>query len=102
MAIDNKNQVSNSLNELKIEIFSSEDVRIFEGISSKTGNPFKIRTQNAYFYTPLKPHPIEFQLSLNENEPPYKEGFYAIDPSSFYRNRFDDLGFRLKLGAKIS
>jgi hypothetical protein len=37
------------------------------------------------------PHPEKVILQLQKNQAPHKLGSYQIHPSSFYRNRYDQL-----------
>ncbi|WP_238988319.1 G5P family DNA-binding protein [Xanthomonas albilineans] len=43
--------------------------------------------------------PLPFPLTLDDDQPPYQEGFYEIDPSSLQLNKFGGLEFgrRIKL-----
>jgi len=81
---------------VRVEI-KSEDIKTFSGVSSKTGNSFSIRSQDCWFYTHKEPYPLKFQITLRDTEEAYKKGFYQIAADSFFINRFNDLGFRVKL-----
>jgi len=56
---------------------------IIEGVSSKTGKPYRIVKQAAIV---TFPNGTVSALSVQpgREQPPYKPGPYALDPSSFY------------------
>lgn len=81
---------------LVIEIDSSE-VKTRSGVSAKTGKDYSIREQVAYAHIPGNRYPQQIKLTLEDGQHPYPVGKYALDPSSFYVGRFDDLQLRVKL-----
>ena len=83
---------------MKIEIFQ-DDVKIEHksGVSAKTGKPYNIYNQRAYFHSPDSKFPLAFKLDLEQGQPPYEAGIYTLDDSSFYVDRFGSLSMRPKL-----
>jgi len=56
---------------------------VIEGVSSKTGKPYKIVKQAAVV---TFPNGTVGAISIQppRDQPPYKPGAYALDPASFY------------------
>lgn len=82
---------------IRIEVKSTE-VRTISG-TSKTGNPYCIRDQEAYAYTvgrdgQPRPYPERVSLQLEDNQAPIEPGNYTLSPASLY---VGDYG-RLMLG----
>lgn len=69
---------------IRIEVFTTE-VREISGKAKATGNPYKIRKQEAYLHT-LHRYPDRFELSLKDEAAPYKPGFYTLTPASIVVN----------------
>lgn len=86
---------------IKIEVSSTAE-HVKEGISTKSGKPYRIREQSAYAHihnqdgTP-KPHPVEIRLTLDDNQPPYPAGLYTLAPESLYVGGFGSLQIRPRL-----
>lgn len=76
---------------LVCEVFA-EDVKfdVREGVSAKTGKPWKTKTQRAYFKKPSSRFPKEFLFSTSRDTP-YPAGLYLIDPDSFDNGDYDSL-----------
>lgn len=74
---------------MKIEI-QNTDVTERSGIA-KSGNPYTIRNQKAWLHTPDKKYPVEITINLHSENVGYAAGEYAIHPSSYYVNRFNQL-----------
>jgi hypothetical protein len=77
-------------------------VAVKEGVSQKTGKPFKIREQAAWgwFYDmkgEKNPYPSSIRLTLEDDQPPYEPGMYVLAPTSFYADRFNQVSCRAKL-----
>lgn len=78
---------------IKIEIESAE-VKTKSGIAAKTGKPYSMREQNGWAYLmgrdgkPLR-HPVQFCLTLRDDQPPYPPGNYTLSSASLYTNKFD-------------
>jgi hypothetical protein len=82
---------------MKVQIMSSMvNVRSFPARDGKAAMHF--REQKAAVVRP-NDFPLPFPLSLDEDQPPYSEGFYEIDPASLQLNKFGGLEFgrRIKL-----
>lgn len=86
---------------LKIEV-NSEEVEIRSGTSSRTSKPYQIREQTVWvkfydFNGNEHPYPARVRISLDDQQQPYKKGFYTIDPASFFPDRFGQMSIRLRL-----
>ncbi|UNU12608.1 G5P family DNA-binding protein [Xanthomonas translucens] len=82
---------------MKVQIMSSTvNVRSFPAREGKAAMHF--REQKAAVIRP-NDFPLPFPLTLDEDQPPYVEGFYEIDPASLQLNKFGGLEFgrRIKL-----
>lgn len=87
-------------------VVTSPDVRIQEGISKRTGKPYKLGIQTAYFHTLDKngkpqPFPERSELLL-ESLPDgsfksYPVGKYQLHPSSIYVDRAGALALSPRL-----
>lgn len=76
---------------MKIEIVSSE-IREQAGTSQKTGKSYYIRKQQAFAHLDGQKYPVAFVLHVPNDRQPYVPGFYSIDETSFYVDRFGALG----------
>lgn len=66
--------------------------------TSKQGRPYSFYRQSAYAHLPGKAYPVEFEMTHDQASDAYQPGFYSIDPSSIYVDRFGGLALgRLKL-----
>lgn len=81
---------------MKIEIVSSE-IREQAGTSQKTGKPYHIRKQQAFAHLEGQKYPVSFVLNVPNDRQPYTSGFYSIDETSFYVDRFGGLGLSQEL-----
>lgn len=88
---------------MKIEIVSA-DVREQSGVSQKTGKNYHIRKQQAFAHLDGQRYPVSFVLNVSHDCQPYAAGFYSIDDTSFYVDRFGRLGLpqELKLVPVVS
>lgn len=75
---------------MKIEIVSSE-IREQSGVSQKTQKPYHIRKQQAFAHLEGNKYPVAFTLNVPNDRQPYSPGFYSIDESTFYVDRFGGL-----------
>lgn len=78
---------------LKIEIKSTEVVNK-SGTAARSGKPYSINEQSAYFHQPGKEYPIEINITLQDGQNSYAPGFYDLDESSFFVGRFGSLECR--------
>lgn len=67
------------------------------GVSKKTGKPYSFKEQKAYAHLEGKPYPQEIVVSLDDDQPPYREGFYTLAPESFYVGGFMSLAVKPRL-----
>lgn len=72
------------------------------GVSARTGKPYAIREQEAWFHTCSKdgkprPHPERGVVVIDDNAAPYPAGQYVICPSSVYMGRFGSPELRVVL-----
>ena len=79
---------------LNIEI-DSPDVDVRSG-TSKNGQPYSIRNQNAWLHNGKK-YPTEFKVRLQDGQVAYPVGKYTVDPSSFYVDQYGSLSLRTVL-----
>ena len=84
-----------------IEVKSPE-TNVKEGISAKSGKPYRIVEQDAWAHTLDKhgkpqPFPVRIVLSIKDGMSPYATGKYTVDPASFYVDRFNGLALALRL-----
>lgn len=80
---------------LKIEI-QSEDCRVKQGVSAKTGKPYHLREQFGFAFTfnrEGQPHPYPQRccFMLEDDQMPYKPGVYVLGTESLWINRFGQL-----------
>lgn len=78
---------------MKIEVQTSH-VDEFSGVSNRTGKPFTIRKQEAWAHLPGEPYPRAIAIPLGRDQEPYAPGTYALDPRSFYVDKFGSLSLR--------
>lgn len=87
---------------IRIQITATE-VQTRSGTARATGNPYTIRTQEAYAYTvdpangKPRPFPERISLQLEDNQQPYNVGDYTLSPACVY---VGDYG-RLNLGRPV-
>lgn len=83
---------------MKIEIVSA-DVREISGTSSKTGKAYNMKKQDAYVHLDGQKYPVKFEFTLEDKATPYAPGWYSLDESSYFVDRFSNLqlGGTLKL-----
>lgn len=86
---------------LKVEITSTAvDQR--SGTSKKTGQPWEIRTQEAYIHKQGQPYPEKVVLTLQDNQLAHQIGVYTLDLNQCFkvgdygRIALDDRNFVLK------
>ena len=80
---------------IRIEVKSTA-VETRNGTSAKTGNPWTIRTQEAYAYTfdstgKQRPYPERISLQLEDNQLPYAVGNFDLSLASIYVGDFGRL-----------
>ena len=83
---------------MKIEIQNAH-VDEFSGTSNRTGRPFTIRKQEAWAHLPGEPYPRAISIPLGREQSPYAPGTYALDPKSFFVDKFGSLSLRPSLTA---
>lgn len=77
-----------------IEIQGTSGVRIQSGTSKRTGNPYSIRKQEAWYHNGSDPYPTRIEINLDDNQPPYNPGLYELDISrSVMVDRYSSLTF---------
>ena len=75
---------------MKIEIVSAE-IREQSGVSQKTGKNYHIRKQQAFAHLEGQKYPVAFVLNVPNDRQPYLPGFYSIDDTTFYVDKFGGL-----------
>jgi hypothetical protein len=91
---------------LKVEV-SSANFSLKEGVSAKTGKPYKIREQEGWMYCygrdgKPQPHPQLIRVTLDDDQEPYQPGNYILCPSSIYIDRFGQPAIRARLRAQMA
>ncbi|PID50320.1 MAG: DNA-binding protein [Proteobacteria bacterium] len=81
---------------LKIE-FVSEEIVEKSGTAKGNGRPYHIRTQKGYAHIPGSRYPVEIGVNLSVDQAPFPKGFYQLQPSSFYVNKFKQLSLSSEL-----
>jgi hypothetical protein len=85
---------------MRIEI-KNEELKLVSGRSVRSGKDYSFHTQTAYVHIEGKPYPVEMKLTIDAGNSAYKIGIYDLSPSSFYVDKFGNLGLSPKLvGAK--
>lgn len=79
---------------LKIEVKQEEVVS--KSIQTRKGTTVELREQTLWVHG-LQAYPIKAKRVLWRDDQPYAPGFYTIDPSSFYVNRYEKLELDLGL-----
>jgi len=78
---------------LVIEIFKEdEQIDVREGVSAKSGQPWKMQSQVVYAHVKGK-FPVRTSVPIAEGQLHYAAGKYELDASSFVVGDFDRLGF---------
>lgn len=72
---------------MKIEIVSAE-TREQSGVSQKTGKNYHIRKQQGFVHLDGQKYPVAFTLNVPNDCQPYSPGFYQLNESSFFVDRF--------------
>lgn len=83
---------------IRIEI-ESQAIQTRSGVSSKSGNPYTIREQNALVFREGEKYPERIKINLDDGQTPYAPGLYSLHDSSFFVNRYDALQVRPVLSA---
>jgi hypothetical protein len=82
---------------VKIEI-QDDAVTTRNGTSQKNGQPFSIRSQNAWLHTAGAPYPTKMEITLDRDQAPWPVGEFTVDETSFFVDKFRRLSVgRLKL-----
>lgn len=86
---------------IKVEITSGQ-VEEKRGVSARSGKPYAIREQEAWFHTCDKSgapraHPERGVVVIEDNDRPYPPGVYTICPSSLFMGRFGSPDIRVRL-----
>jgi hypothetical protein len=70
------------------------------GTSNRTGKPYSFHRQVAYAHLVGEEYPVKFELTHDSPGAAYQPGFYTLDPSSIFVDRFGGLGLgRIRLRA---
>ncbi|MCG9753433.1 G5P family DNA-binding protein [Vibrio brasiliensis] len=78
-------------NELVIEVFKeNECLDVREGVSQKTGKPWKMITQVGYAHTGGK-YPVEFKIRIQDGQPFWPAGKYVLSMNSLVVGPHGDL-----------
>lgn len=78
-------------NELIIEVFKENEVLdVREGISTKSGKPWKMITQVGYAHTGGK-YPVEFKIRMQDGQPFWPAGKYVLAFNSLVVGPHGDL-----------
>lgn len=81
----------------KIEIVKPE-VREITGTSKRTGQPYRLRKQEAYLHQPGQQYPQKFEILLPDDMPNgYRSGYYRLSDDALYIDRFGSLKVDAKL-----
>lgn len=75
---------------MKVEITSTE-TKTISGVSSRTNKPYNLNKQKGYLHLEGQKYPSAFEFTLADNATPYPNGFYTVDESSFFIDRFGSL-----------
>jgi hypothetical protein len=80
---------------IRIEVKTTE-VQTRNGTSQRTGQPWTIRSQDAWAYTldsngKPRPYPERISLQLDDNQLPFPLGNYDLSPASIYVGEFGRL-----------
>lgn len=83
-------------------VITSPEIREMKGTSKTSGKPYHMRIQTAHAFTvspdgAIAEFPDKFEISLEENQPPYQRGKYLLQPSSVYVSRDGRLEVRPRL-----
>ncbi len=74
---------------LKVEIHST-DLNTFTWTDKKNVSR-QGHKQSGYVHLPGHPYPKEIQLRVDDPSKAYPQGFYLLDPKSFYVDRYGSL-----------
>lgn len=78
-------------NELIIEVFpENETLDVREGVSTKTGKPWKMITQIGYAHVGGK-FPKEMKIKIQDGQPAWKAGKYVLAMNSLEVSPYGDL-----------
>ena len=83
-------------NGIVVEV-RTDDTRVKEGTSARTGKPYHIVEQVAYAHLPGQPYPQRCVIGVPDNEQPYQAGLYTLSSDSYFVGRFEQLMFRPRL-----
>lgn len=88
---------------IKIAITSPE-IKELKGIGKTSGKPYHMRIQTAHAFTvskdgELSEFPDKFEISLDDDQPPYLRGHYTLSPSALFVSRDGRLECRPRLVA---
>lgn len=76
-----------------IEI-ATQKVITRSGRSQRTGNNYSMREQEAFLHKPGQPYPDKIKITLGDDQPPYTNGNYDLEPDSFFPNKYGALDVR--------
>ena len=75
---------------MKIEIVTDK-VTVKSGTSQRTQKPYSINKQEGFLFTEGAKYPVRFEFNLADGATAYAPGFYKLDESSFFVDRFGAL-----------
>lgn len=79
------------MKELMIEVFKGdEELSVKEGVSGKTGKPYKMISQTGYAHLDGK-FPVKMKIKVQDGQPAYPVGKYYLSMLSLDVNGFDEL-----------
>ena len=89
--------------QTKITI-TKPDLNVVEGISAKSGKPYKLRIQTAYLHSVsddgvVGDFPDKFEFILADGQDAYPRGQYTLSPSAVQVSRDGRLETRVRLVA---
>ena len=82
--------------QMMVEV-KQPDVRVREGVSQRTGKPYRMREQEGWIFLPGSPYPERVKLSLEDDASPYPVGLYPVSQDSFFVGKYQELQVRLRL-----
>lgn len=85
-----------SKDQIHIEIFSPK-ITIREGVSQKTGKPYKLFEQFGYVHKVDEPYPEQIKFTVDNQACAYPVGLYKINPDSYFVDVYKNLSIRLSL-----
>lgn len=81
---------------IKVQI-GNEPLKVRDGVSKTSGNPYQIRKQIAWAHMPGNQYPLQILIFISKDKAPYAPGEYKILPSSLVVNQYKQLQFKDQL-----